>query len=42
MAMGNFVTTAAKKLHVGRIKLPAVLHDVIHSYTHFDKGFCSH
>ena len=24
---------------IERIKLPVVLHDVIHNYTHFDKGF---
>src|SRR5882724_6031376 len=36
---GKFCNNCGQKLHVGRIKLPAVLHDVIHSYTHFENGF---
>ena len=36
---GKFCAACGQKLHIERIKLSAVLHDVIHSYTHFDKGF---
>jgi len=36
---GKFCPACGQKLRIGRIKLSSVLHDVIHSYTHFDKGF---
>lgn len=36
---GKFCAACGQKLHVGRIKLSSILHDVVHSYTHFDKGF---
>jgi len=36
---GKFCNKLRPKTSCGPNKTPAVLHDVIHSYTHFDKGF---
>lgn len=36
---GKFCVACGQTLQIERVKLHAVLHDVVHNYTHFDKGF---